>query len=88
MLEHTEKRYPTSKDKGEATVRRPEGAIALKSHPVPSRWATLILENNDTKEVLTLLGKVLSPMRGFPAWESERGAWESLGNPILKGSEI
>ena len=49
------KRCPKSKDKEEATARCRRGANTIKSKPIPAGWVTHRLENNKTKEVLTLL---------------------------------
>ena len=48
-----QKRYPTSKDK-EETTRQSEGAMAIKSNPIPplQEWATHKRENNHITEVL------------------------------------
>lgn len=48
------KRYLTSKDK-EAERDSRRGTTTVKSHPIPAGWVTHRLDNNDTKEVLTLL---------------------------------
>ena len=56
MLEPTKKRYPTSKDKQEATERWYGGwAIMIKSNPIPAGWVTYKLENNNFKEIIPLL---------------------------------
>ena len=58
---HRKKDTPRPRTKEKPQREGQRGAIALKSHPVPSRWATLILENNDTKDVLALLGRFSAP---------------------------
>ena len=52
MLETTKKDtlYPKTKKKPQQDSRR--GAIMIKSNPIPPRWVTQKLENNDTTEVL------------------------------------
>jgi len=51
----TKNRYPTSKDKEEATASDREGTIKIKSNPIPARWVIHKLENTNTKEILPLL---------------------------------
>ena len=53
-LEPTKKRYRMSKDE-EAAARGRKGVIVIKSNPVSTGWVMHRLENNDAKEVLTLL---------------------------------
>jgi len=43
---------PETKEKLQRNSRR--GAITVKSNPIPVGWATHKLENNNTKEVLSL----------------------------------
>ena len=45
----------------------------IKSNIIPDGWVTNKLENNNAKEVLPLLMKILKPMSGFPAWGSDKG---------------
>ena len=73
----TVRRYPTSKNKGEATTRQQEGSNhnKIKSH-------THRGGNTKTGEQLNRRSsptdvKVLSPKSGFPAWGSSKGT----GNP-------
>ena len=44
---------PKTKKKPQQDGRR--GAVKIKSNPIPAGWVTHKLENNNTKEVLTLL---------------------------------
>ena len=44
---------PETKKKLQGDGRR--RTITMKSNPLPARWVTYRLENNNTKEVLTLL---------------------------------
>ena len=48
----------------------------IKSNPIPARWATHKLENNNTNEVLPLL-------EGYRLHIQQRD-WESPGNMILR----
>ena len=50
MLKPIKNRHPTSKDKGEATVRWQEGTITVKSNPIPTWKVTHKLENSNTKK--------------------------------------
>ena len=52
------------------------GTITIKSNPIPSKWVTHKLENNNTKEILPLLWGS-EPTSGFPAW----GPNQRTGNP-------
>jgi len=45
--------HPKTKKKLQQGGRR--GAIMIKSNPIPTRWVTCRLKNNNTKEILTLL---------------------------------
>ena len=48
-----QKRYPTFKEKEEATKRQSAGGIiAIKPNPIHVGWVTHRLENNYTTEVL------------------------------------
>ena len=58
--------YPKTKKKLQQDGRR--AAITVKSNPIPTRWVTHKLENNNTKEVLPLLDRIRMPMTGFQAW--------------------
>ena len=76
-----QKRYPTSKNKGEG--RR--SAITIKSNPIPTRRVTYKLENNYTTDVLPLLWKFWA-QSGFPAWASSKG--DSMQGPVgLQGTK-
>ena len=61
MLEPTKKRYSTSKDKEEATVRQQEGHNHEKIKSQTHWSVTHKLENNNTKEVLLLLCRFKNP---------------------------
>ena len=57
-LEPTNKDTPHPKTKKELQWDGRRGAIMIKSNPIPTRWVTSRLENNNTKEAVTLLLKV------------------------------
>ena len=62
MLEPTKKKdtpRPKTKEKLQWNSRR--GAITIKSNPIPIGWAAHKLENNTTKEVLSLFWKFWDP---------------------------
>ena len=48
------------------------GGAQSRLNQIPYPWVTHKLENNNTKEVLPLLVKVLSTMSGFPALGSDK----------------
>ena len=50
---------PKTKKKPQSDGRR--GAIMIKSNPIPAKWMTHKLENNNTKEVLPLLWRLWAP---------------------------
>ena len=66
------KNIPVSKHKGEAAKRSRSGTITLQSNPTPARWVPHTVENNDTKQVLTLLQRFQAPHH-FPTWGSGKG---------------
>ena len=66
---------PRTKEKPQQNGRR--GTITIKSNPVGS--VTYKLENNNAKEVLTQLWKVLGPTWGTPA------RWSGQGTGNLQG---
>ena len=78
------KRNPASKDKGEAAMRWQEGTITLKSNPIPASWATHQLENDNTKEVLTLLQRFQAPHHTTQPWDLAKG----LGIPREADFEV
>lgn len=47
-----QKRYPTFKEKDEATTRQSAGGIAIEPNSIHVGWVTHRLENNYTTEVL------------------------------------
>ena len=51
------------------------GAISIKSSPISAWWVTHSLENNNPKEVLSLLWRLWTP--GFPPWISGKGTMNS-----------
>ena len=52
------------------------GAIMIKSNPIPTRWVTHRLENNNTKEVLPLLWRFWIPHSVEPSLgDSTKGLW-------------
>ena len=56
MLEPTKKNVePTSKTKKELQQDGRKGVIMINSNPIPTRWVTRRLENNNNKDVLALL---------------------------------
>ena len=67
--------HPRTKEKQQRDGRR--GAIMIKSNSIPIGWVTHKLENNNIKEVLTVM-KVLAPTLDFPTWEASKGT----GNPL------
>ena len=67
--------YPKTKKKLQQDSRR--DAITIKSNPVPSRWATQKLENNNTQEVLPLLWGVWVPCQASQPGDPAKG----LGSP-------
>ena len=87
MLEPTKKEtpHPTTKKKLQRDGRR--GAIPTKSNPIPTRWVTHKLENNNnTKEVLPLLWRFWTPRQASQLGDPTKG----LGIPrnlTLKASK-
>ena len=65
------KRYPMSKDK-EATWDGRRGANMVKSNPIPARWATCKLENNNIK-VLPLLWRFWAPCQASHSGDPAKG---------------
>ena len=55
MLEPTKKDTPLPKTKEKPQLDGRRGEIMIKLNPIPAGWATHKLENNNNKEVLTLL---------------------------------
>ena len=56
--------------------------IMIKSNPIPPRWVTYKLENDNTKKVFSLLWMFWIPQ--FPSLGIWQRDWESPGNPTLK----
>ena len=52
---------PQVKDRGEAATGQLEGVITMRSNPIPTRWVTHKLENNNTKIVPPLLWRFSVP---------------------------
>ena len=61
---------PKTKKKLKGDGRR--GAIMIKSNPIPTRWATHYLENNNTKEVLPLLWRFWTSCQAFQLGDSAK----------------
>ena len=57
ILEPTNKKYPHPKAKKKPQKKGRRDTITIKSNPIPTRWVTHRQENNNTKEVLTLLSR-------------------------------
>ena len=55
MLEPTKKYIPCPETKENLQEDGRRGTITMKSNPLPAKWVTYRLENNNTKEILTLL---------------------------------
>ena len=68
-----QKRYPTSKEKEETTVDGRRGTIMIKSNPIPTSRMTLKLENNNTKEVLSLLWRFWTPHQASQPGDLTKG---------------
>ena len=82
-LEPTKKGYPHPKTKKKPQQDSRRGAVKIKSNPIPAGWVTHKLENNNTKEVLTLL---------WMFWIPHQGSWlgdqiKGLGIPRESGLE-
>ena len=82
-LEPTKKGYPHPKTKKKPQQDGRRGAVKIKSNPIPAGWVTHKLENNNTKEVLTLL---------WMFWIPHQGSWlgdqiKGLGIPRESGLE-
>ena len=77
--------HPRTKKKLQRNSRK--GTIMIKSNPMPVRWATHKLENNNTKEVFPLLRSSRPYIRllSLGIWTRD---WESPGNLTLKASGI
>ena len=60
-LETHHKKMPQVKDKGESAMGQLKGVITMRSNPIPARWVTHKLENNNTKIVLPLLWRFSVP---------------------------
>ena len=58
---------PKTKKKPQRDGRRGTGTI--KSNPIPTRWVTHKLENNNTKEVLPLLWRFWTPCQYSHPWD-------------------
>lgn len=71
MLQPTEKDSPPPKTKKKPPRGR-RGAITTKSNPIPLRCVTHRKENHCTTDSPTEV-EALSPMLGFPDWESGNG---------------
>ena len=71
MLEPTQKDTPHPKTKRKPWDGR-RGAITTKSNPTPPRCVTHRKENHCTPDSPTE-AEVLSPVSGFPDWESDDG---------------
>ena len=54
------------------------GTVMLISNPIPIKWVTHKLENNNTKKSCPV-AKVLDPTSEFPTWESSKGTRNSQG---------
>ena len=76
MLEPTKKRYPCPKTKKKPEQDGRRDTITIKSNPIPTRWLTHKLENNNIKEVLPLLWRL-----GIPHQASHLGTDKGTGNP-------
>ena len=57
------------------------GTIMIKSNPIPARWLTLRLENNNTKEVFVLFWMFWTPCQAFQPGDVTKG----LGIPRESG---
>jgi len=79
--------HPKTKKKLQRDGRR--GTITIKSNPMPTRWVTHKLENNNTKEVLPLLWRFWTPHHASQPWDLTKD-WESFGpgNLVLKATGI
>ena len=82
----SKKRYPMSKDKGEAAARRQEGRNhdKIKSHTC---WVGDPQTGDPQYQRSSPTAKDLGPTSDFPTWEFGKGM-ESPGNPTLKESGI
>ena len=90
MLELTKKkRHPMSKDKEEAIARCRRGANTIKPKPIAGGWATHRLQNNKTKEALTLPWRFWTPRQasqpeditqelGIPRESGLEGQWDLI----------
>ena len=63
------------------------GTSMIKSNPIPARWVTYKLENNKTKDILSLLWGSELHVR-LPRLGSGQKDWESSGNLTFKASRI
>jgi len=72
MPEPTKKRYPMSKDKGEATMRWLGGAITIKIRSHTQYMGDPQTGEKESQRSSLTLVKVLSSTSGFPAWGSHK----------------
>ena len=59
----------------------------IKSNSIPIGWVIHRLENNNIKEVLAVLWRILTPCR-LPSLEIQQRDWESPGNLAVRVSGI
>ena len=94
MLEPTKKETPHPKTKKKLQRDGRRGTILTKSNPIPTRWVTHKLENNNnTKEVLPLLWRFWTSCQASQPGDPTKGlgiqqrVWVSPGNLTLKASK-
>ena len=74
--------HPKRKKKPQWDGRK--GTIMIKSNPIPTSWMTLKLENNNTKEVLSLLWRFWTPYQASQPGDLTKG----LGIPRESDLEV